>query len=264
MKSVLFAKNINDLLTQLKNNQGLQLVGGCTGIDVLPDKSISTHGIKELAQIELHERYIQIGPGATLEDIINLGRNHIPSVLYDALVSIANPMIRNMATIGGNICSMQHKCTLYAPLLALETKLEFKSFSETIVESLQKFKKVPDGFVLSNIRVPLMDEDISVFRRIGSENKITETSASYAFIANTEKNIIIEIKLALAGPIAFKSKSIENQLIGHRLPLSVKDIDVIQDKIYQEFNEATANQMISNVLKQQFLNLTRYSFEQLT
>ena len=51
MKSVLFAKNINDLLTQLKNNQGLQLVGGCTGIDVLPDKSISTHGIKELAQI---------------------------------------------------------------------------------------------------------------------------------------------------------------------------------------------------------------------
>ena len=109
-----------------------------------------------------------------------------------------------------------------------------------------------------------MDEDISVFRRIGSENKITETSASYAFIANTEKNIIIEIKLALAGPIAFKSKSIENQLIGHRLPLSVKDIDIIQDKIYQEFNEATANQMISNVLKQQFLNLTRYSFEQLT
>ena len=264
MKSVLYAKNTSDLLTQLKNNKGLELVGGCTGIEQLPEKSISTHGIKDLSHIERHERYIQVGPGATLAELINLGANHVPQVLYEALNTIANPMIRNMATIGGNICSSDHKHTLYAPLLALETKLEFKSQSETIVETLQNFKKIPEGFILSNIRIAIIDEDIAIFRRVGPENTITQNSASYAFIANTEKNVIVEVKLAYAGPIAFKSKMIENILIGHRLPLSIKEIDSIQEQIASEFKTATADQMISKVAIQQFLNLTRYSFEQLT
>lgn len=264
MKSVLFAKSTQDLLSQLKNNQGLEVVGGCTGIDVLPEKAISIHGIKELTEIQKHERYLEIGPGATLADLINLGQNHIPQVLYEALTSIANPMIRNMATIGGNICSEGHKLTLYAPLLALDTKLEFKNQTETVIEPLQNFKKVPKGFVLTNIRVALIDEDIAIFRRIGPENMITQASASYAFIANTEKNTLIEVKLAFAGPFTFQSKSLETTLIGHRLPLSKKDIDQIQDAISTEFEKASADQMISNVVKQQFLNLTRYSFEQLT
>ena len=52
MKSVLFAKNTQDLLAQLKNNQGLVVVGGCTGIEALPEKAISVHGIKELSKIK--------------------------------------------------------------------------------------------------------------------------------------------------------------------------------------------------------------------
>ena len=264
MNSVLYAKNVSDLLSQLKNNKGLKIVGGCTAIEELPEKAISTHGIKELSQIERHERYIQIGPGTTLSDLINLGQNHLPQVLYEALISIANPMIRNMATIGGNICAPDHKHTLYAPLLALETKLEFRNQSEIILEPLQNFKKVPEGYILSNIRVQLIDEDIAIFRRVGPENTINQASASYAFIANTEKNSIVEVKLAFAGPKAFKSKTIETQLIGHRLPLSLKEIDNIQEEIAKEFYAATADQMISDVSKQQFLNLCRYSFVQLT
>lgn len=264
MKSILYAKNISDLLTQLKNNQNLQIVGGCTGIEELPDRAISTHGIKELSQIERHERYIQIGSGTTLSEIINLGPNHVPQVLYEALNTIANPMIRNMATIGGNICSTDHKHTLYAPLLALETKLEFKNQSETILEPLLNFKKIPEGYILSNIRIQLIDEDIAIFRRVGPENTINQASASYAFIVNTEKNIVVDVKLAFAGPKAFKSKVIENQLIGHRLPLSIKEIDNMQEQIAQEFYAATEGEMISNVSKQQFINLCRYSFEQLT
>ena len=69
---------------------------------------------------------------------------------------------------------------------------------------------------------------------------------------------------AFAGPFVFRSKNLENFLIGHRLPLSKKDIDEIQNMVEQEFNKASTDQMISDVVRQQFLNLTRYSFEQLT
>ena len=72
MKSILFAKNISELFFQLKSNQELTVVGGCTQLDDLPDKSISTHGIAELCQIARHERFLDVGPGATQADIPSL------------------------------------------------------------------------------------------------------------------------------------------------------------------------------------------------
>ena len=264
MKSILFAKNISELFFQLKSNKELTVVGGCTQIDDLPEKSISTHGIAELSQITRHERFLDAGPGATLAQILAIGQNHLPGVLYDALLSIANPIIRNMATIGGNICIEGHQHTLFAPLLALDTKLELKSQTETRLEPLQNFKKVPDGFILSNIRIPLLFPEVSIFRRIGPEHTVTQHSASFVFLGDTERNSLVDVRLAFAGPFVFRSRTLENAIIGHRLPLTKKDIDEIQVMVEREFQKAATDQMISDVLRQQFLNLTRYSFEQLT
>lgn len=267
-KTVFFAKNLNELLYHVKTVQGLTIVGGCTGIDQLPEKSVSTFGIKELSQINLHERYIEIGPGATIAELLNMGKKHIPEVLYKALSTIATPNIRNMATIAGNIFAKDRKHTLFAPLLALDAKLEFKNQSETKNFALTNFagpQSIPQGFVLTKIIIPVNDYDICVFRRVGPENSVNENSASFAFLASLEKNSLLSVKIAFAGPFVFRStKDFENSLIGHRLPLSQKDIGEIEELIKKEFTKASQDQMISDVLKQQFFNLCRYSFEQLT
>lgn len=262
-KTILYAKNLNELLKILNNNPGTKVVGGCTKIEELPNKFISTSNISELSQIERHERYINVGPGATLSDLLNIGQNHLPPLLYDALNCIANPVIRNTATIGGNICSDGHKLTLFAPLMALDAKLEYKNQTETKTENIRNFKGVPDGFVLSNIRIPLVDAELSIFRRVGPEHTITEQSASFAFLADTEKKSIISIHLAFAGPFTFHSREFENSMIGKRLPFTQKVVDELEEQIALEFEKAATDQMISDVVKQQFLNLARYSFEQL-
>ena len=264
MGLIYYARNINELLYQMKNNSGLQVVGGCTRISEAPEKAISTFGIEELCQIVRHERYIEAGPGTSLSAMLQIGQNHLPQVLFEALSCTANPIIRNTATIGGNICEQNHKLTLYAPLLALDTKLEFKNQNETVSESLINFKEVPKGYILSNIKIPVVDSDISIFRRIGPEHNITQQSASFAFIVSTEKNSIINFRLAFAGPFVFRSKFFENTLLGRRLPLSQKEISEIMELVKSEFQKASVNQMISDVVTQQFFNLTRYSFEQLT
>ena len=156
-KTILYAKNTAELIKILTNNPGTKVVGGCTRIENLPDKFISTHGIKDLSHINRHERYIDVGPGATLSDILAIGQTHLPPIVFEALNCIANPIIRNTATIGGNICSENHKLTLFAPLMALDAKLEFKNQTETRVENIRNFKAVPEGFILSNIRIPLVD-----------------------------------------------------------------------------------------------------------
>ena len=53
-------------------------------------------------------------------------------------------------------------------------------------------------------------------------------------------------------------------MIGQRLPLTQKDLSDIEEKVADEFAKAATDQMISDVMKQQFFNLTRFSFEQLT
>lgn len=262
-KTILYARNTYELIKLINNNQGIQVVGGCTQIDSLPDKFVSTHGIKELSQIERHERYIDVGPGATLAELQSVG-SHLPEIIADALASIANPNIRNIATVGGNICSRRYKHTLYAPLMALDAKLEFKNQNETKTENIRTFKGIPEGFILSNIRIPLVDAELSIFRRIGHENRITQQSAAYAFLADTEKNSLLKVHLAFAGPFTFHSKEFEDLMIGRRLPLTQKDIDEIQGMIETAFNKVSEEQMITDVMRQQFFNLTRYSFEQLT
>lgn len=263
-KQMLYAKNVNELLSLLKNNQGAVIVSGCTELEDFPQKAISIKQIKEFNHISRHERFLSVGPGVTLNQILQLGQNHIPPVLYEALQSIANPIIRNMATIGGNIFAQGQKHTLYAPLMALDARLDFKTQSETTSESILNFSGIQQGSVLTTIRIPLVDSDLSIFRRIGPEQGISEDSASYAFLAKIEKNSLLNVRLTFAGPFSFHSKEFENSLVGKRLPLTQKDLIQICANVRDAFNKTATDKMISAVMRQQFFNLTRYSFEQLT
>ncbi|MCQ2572307.1 MAG: FAD binding domain-containing protein [Treponema sp.] len=262
-KTVFYAKNIDALLFQTKTAQNLEIVGGCTRIEQIPQKFISVKKIPELCKIERHERYIDVGPGVTLSELLNLGQNHLPKVLYQAILTVANPNVRNLATIGGNILETNQKLTLYAPLLALDAKLEFESSSDKRIITMQNFKTIPEGYILKNIQIPFTDGDISIFKRTGPEHSIDENSASFAFIAETERNTISQISLAYAGPFAFRNKDFENSIIGLRLPLSKNTVEEIQRSAKEKFTEAARDIMMNDVMRQQFLNLVRYAFEQL-
>lgn len=262
-KLVFFAKNVNELLYQVKTTKDLRIVGGCTLTDSLPQKSISIHSVKELCQISRHERYIDVGPGVTLSALLELGPNRLPPVLYEAILSIGNPIIRNMATIGGNILETNHKMTLFAPLMALDATVEMKNQNDTITIPVQNFHEIPSGFIVTNFRIPLIDGDVAIFRKIGAGKASSLNSASFAFIAHTEKNSITNIRLAFAGPFAFRNKNFETSLIGQRLPLRQNDIQSISETAENLFFNAAQDIMINDVLRQQFINLTRYAFEQL-
>lgn len=272
-KTIFLAKNISELLYQVKNVYGLKIVGGCSLIKELPEKTLSVRNIAELKTINIRERFIDFGPAVTLNEILSFGKERVPQVLREAAESSANYFVRNMATLGGNICASVEepkalKRTLYAPLLALDASLKIRSVDNQMSVTLpfSKFTGVPEKHILTSIRVPAEDWDVSIFRRVGPEAAITEESASFCFLARTSGGVLSSVKMAFAGPMVFRNSDLEIKLLGARLPLSAKTVQDWIDAARASFDEAAANseRQQNPLTREQFTNLARYSLNQLT
>lgn len=262
--SVLMATNLADVFFHLKSVNALQILAGCTYIKNPEEKSLCLKFLNELKTIEKKERYIDFGSALSLSQIIQVKKTNIPTVLYDALTSIASESVRNLATLGGSICACDPRIMIWSPLLALDAKLEFKNQNESKYIAFSKYREVPKGMILTNIRIPFEDWDVQIFKRVGPSSVINELSAGFTFLAATQKDIIINTRITFAGEAVFKSTELENKIIGAHFPLSSKFItDVV--KTAQELIEKNEEcSKMKAILKQQFLNLLQYSLEQFT
>lgn len=258
------AKSEQELFYQKKNTSGLKVVGGCTYLSHLPAKAISTASIPQLKEITKHERYIELGSAVTLSELEDIGERNLPKILWEAVKQSANPFIRNIATIGGNIAAEDHRLSLFSPLLALDAQLELKSQNESRFVAMQNFTNVPDGFIISQIRIPLNDWDISIYERLGPSSTISQESAGFSFLAASEKTALSGIRIAFAGPFSFRCISLENRLLGHRLPLAYNEIESFIQEAKGIFDGAASEKKYAPILRAQFLNLLRFSLEQLT
>ena len=100
--------------------EGAMLVAG--GTDVVPNMKhrlfepahlVSLRRVRELRGIAVREDELVIGSGETLAAVAAdpLVRRHAPSVA-EAAGLVAGPQLRNMGTIGGNLC-LDTRCTYY-------------------------------------------------------------------------------------------------------------------------------------------------------
>jgi xanthine dehydrogenase FAD-binding subunit len=90
---------------------------------------VDIHGLNELRFIKADATgTIRIGSGSVFTDLVlsDLIRTHAP-VLAEAAESVGGPQIRNMATIGGNICNGAPSADSAPALFVLNALLELKS-----------------------------------------------------------------------------------------------------------------------------------------
>ncbi len=265
-KTFFYAKNLSDVFYQMKNISELNIVGGCTSFvgKELPEKALSVRDIAELKVIDKHERYIDLGSALSLSEIEDLGEANLPKIFYEAITTIANRNIRNIATVGGNVCGRDFYNTLYAPLLALDARLEFMDGDGSVLQPIMRLEKLPENELLSKVRLPLEEWEVSLFRKLGPSESVNELSASFAFLANSQKNQISDLRIAFAGSFKFRDIDLENKLIGAHLPLSATAISNFMLEAEDFFNQATSDRKLNPILRHQFWNLVKYSLEQLT
>lgn len=282
VKTFYFAKTFSELTSYLKNTNTKEIFAGGTSSKWkdesnrinLPSKLLCIKKIPELCTIERHERNIDFGSCVTLAQLEQEGQNRLPPTLYDAVKTISNPFIKNLATIGGNICNSKNiKQSLYASLLALNTRLEFHSSTEKKKEiPIRDIDSITEDYVLTKIKVPYENWDTSIYKRIGPTEIINKDSASFVFLANTEKDTLNNLSFCFAGSITvfcYKNNidnTLLNSLLGNHLPLPKKAIASFFEKAEKEFDiQVEKSKAKPNpILKKQYLNLLHYSLQQLS
>jgi len=113
-----------------------------------PDVLISLRGIPGLDQIKFNGS-LSLGPMVThraIEKSEIIRKNF--SVLTDAADYLGSVQIRNVATIGGNICTAAPSADTATPLLVLGTQVKIKNLKEEKTLPIEEFFRGPGETVL--------------------------------------------------------------------------------------------------------------------
>jgi CO/xanthine dehydrogenase FAD-binding subunit len=191
----------------------------------LPPTILCLEKLQELQNITRTEHYLEIGSMVKLNKILTLGKL-VPQALCACLENIGGVQLRNIATIGGNICCSTRLLDACSPLIALDAQYEFRSSSNSRWVSASRFHSKEDNTslekqeLLSRIRLPLNKWDYSIYKKFYSENAYINKAMT--FMAKTQKNILSDIKVIYKANSVIRNKNAEGILIGKYLPLNRK------------------------------------------
>jgi len=255
------------------------LVAGCSNVlPYIKDKIISKKllldisDIEELNYIKKSEGKLYIGAGTTISDLINskIIREEC-NILYQTAEQFADPIIRNSATIGGNLADASPAADIAPPLLVLDAVLEVESMDEKREISLKDFFVGPrktvlhDDEMITSIRIK--DNSINkngYFIKLGLRQAMAISLATVALILEVEKDKIADVRIAM-GSIApiplrlikverfLKNKKINDELIEE----AVKKVRVEVKPIGDVRASAEYRRYVSGILfKRAFKKLT--------
>jgi CO/xanthine dehydrogenase FAD-binding subunit len=191
-------------------------------IFALPPIILSLDRLEELQRISRTERYLEIGAMAKLSQITALGKL-VPKALRHCLESIAGQQLRNMATIGGNICYPGRCLDSAAVFTALDGQYELRSAQSSRWVSAARFfssdgqNAMSPQELLTRIRVPLENWDYTSYRKFDGQANQSRTAV---FLAKIQKSILTDIKVIYKTALIWRDKNIESKLIGKELPLN--------------------------------------------
>lgn len=247
---VLFPLSIKELLVLYRENPESIIFAGGTGIMMnrwiqgrnrsAGDKPvISLKNVHELVKVVRKERFLEIGAAVPLSKIVSIGSRVVPKTLYNAVLNYGYSGVRNLATLGGLICSPWDYSEVVTILHALDAQLEIRSSTHTGWILISSFKKangeniLSKNEVLTRIRIPYGNWNRSFSRVVGMGGSSTHPGAVFSGFARIEKDSIEDIRFSFSGirNTVIRERSMEMTLQGKKIPLSEKDLSLIDGQV---------------------------------
>ena len=194
--------------------------------------------LSELQDIRSEDTTISIGAGCTCAMIEH--SDLVPYPVRKAASLMGARSLRNLATVGGNICNASPKGDLPVPLIMLDARVELISATGTRILSVDDFITGPkrtalaDDELVSRVIIDIPETPFTHlwYRKIGTRraNAISKLSMSSA-ITIDEAGIITDFRSAngASGPKVARSRTVEQLLIGKQILDLPKHLEALLD-----------------------------------
>jgi CO/xanthine dehydrogenase FAD-binding subunit len=190
-----------------------------------PKCLINIKRIAELKTIKQDESLLRIGATITMLEIqrSRLVEEKLP-ILHEAIASVGSVQIRNMGTLGGNLCRASPSGDSLPPLLILDAKVNLRDSTGARVVPLDEFFKGPGktsikpSEILTEIHVSIPPTGTGMsfmkIKRAGMDLAKVNAAASL-----TIKNNIVQscgVAIGSVAPTPIRVKKAEATLIGNK------------------------------------------------
>jgi CO/xanthine dehydrogenase FAD-binding subunit len=211
---------------------GTNLIVSLRGGGFHPGCLVNIAGLDELRGVRQENGHIVVGGGVTIAELLDdpLIAQHA-SVLREAAAVLANPLVRNRATVGGNLADASPAADSAPPLLVLGAEVELVSQAETRRVPLEDFfvhvrKTVrrPQE-LLATIRWPVPAEcSASAFHKLALRKADAISVVNAAVMVEHDENgrcRQARIALGAAAPTPIRAHAAEDALRGQSLTAEV-------------------------------------------
>lgn len=243
---IYFPRDLADALKQMSRNKYIPFAGGTDfmvknkrhgGLIVNPKfPLILLSRIHELKGLLKKNNVISIGSSTTFSEILE-HRDLSPAFLNSCL-EIATIGIRNVATLGGNICNASPAADVLPVLYCLNAKVVVKSQGEEHLLPIEDFITGPgktilkDNELLTVVRFEEQSFSKEIFKKIGTRKANALSKLSFCGMVNIEKDIITDLRISFGAvaPTVVRSRILEKKIIGNDNSWLKTNIGSIIDK----------------------------------
>lgn len=217
---------IEEAAEALADGRGTVLAGGtdlmlqsANGRTPYRGRLVNVRRINEMRGIEIGDKQVRIGALTTVTEILNhLDLAKAVPVLRQTADKFASDQIRNMATVGGNICNASPAGDMIIPLLALDAKVELASWdgskAKTREVALEKFFTGPGktvkeaGELLTAVTFARPAEGHRIrFAKSGPRPALEISTVSAAFAATCKDGVTSNIRIVLGAVAATPTRA---------------------------------------------------------
>jgi len=206
------------------------------GTDLLPQMKrgtirvpllISLKGIRYLNGLTDYGDWVNIGPLTAVEELVRSEMLNKKSILLPlAAVQLGSRQIRNMGTVGGNICNASPSADLSTALLCLDPEVKIEGHEGARSERLEDFLKGPGRTslksteIVTGILVPAMEKNWRWnYQKLGSRRAMEIGIVNVGIGLNLEQGICKEVRIALGSvaPTPIRARQAEKHMAEKRL-----------------------------------------------
>ncbi len=233
IKNILEPSSIEEAIKILHENNNFKIISGGTDVliklhhgDMEEIELLSLKNLKELDFIKVLENdTIEIGSTTCFTNIYRnkIIKDFIPA-LGQGAISMGGPQIRNMATIGGNVCNGAVSADSAPSLFAFNAKLRLRSFQGERIVPIEEFYEGPGKVnirkdeILISILIEKKDYEgvRGTYIKYSNRKAMDISMLSVCVVASVKENKFKDLRIALgvAGPTPIRCRDAEKYALG--------------------------------------------------